>query len=231
MLARKTIALQDVQIKVSGDGAGSFEGYASVFGGVDSYGDTIQRGAFAYTLKTHGKPKLLYGHDWYGLPIGKYTVAKEDDHGLFVAGEFTPGIARAQDVRAAMAHGTLDGLSVGGYVKAGDYEELEGGGRLIKRWTRLVEVSPVVFPADEAARVDVGSVKGADILEAIAELESARDLERLLRDAAGLSKGAATALVARAKKVLGVGDPRETQTKAMEDIAARLARLAESLNA
>jgi HK97 family phage prohead protease len=236
MLLRKNISLTDVQLKMDGDGAGRFSGYASVFGGVDSYGDTIVRGAFTQTLKTNGMPKMFLEHAAFngfasgaaGLPIGKYTKAKEDDHGLYVEGELTLDMSLAKDVHAAMKHGTLDGLSIGGLIKKGDYDETEGG-RVIRRWSKLMEISPVAFPADSAARVDMASVKSADLSEAIAEIESIRDFERFLRDAGGLSKGAATALVARAKLLLvGEGDPvpQAAEAKALADLALRLQRLA-----
>lgn len=223
MLIRKHLSLNDVSLKMTGE-AGTFEGYASVFGGVDSYGDTILNGAFSSTLRQNGLPKMFYGHDW-SMPIGKWVSAKEDDKGLYVKGELTPGLSLASDVHAALKHGTLDGLSIGGFVKQGDYDTTENG-RVIRKWSRLVEVSPVVFPADGNAKIDAESVKGADLIEAINEIESVRDFESLLRDAAGLSKGAAVALVARARVVLGVGDPHEAQTKAMQAIADRLKRIA-----
>lgn len=223
MLLRKTLSLSDADIKLDGD-TGRFAGYASVFGGVDSYGDTIVRGAFESTLRNNGKPKMFFNHDWASLPVGKWLSAKEDDHGLFVEGEFTPGLAAAEAVRSAMKHGTLDGLSIGGFLKKGDYEETEGG-RVIRKWSSLVEISPVVFPADSAARVDLGSVKGADLVESIDGIDSIRDLERFLRDAGGLSKGAATALVARAKVVMGVPgepEPESPEAKALQLVSVRL---------
>lgn len=225
MLLRKTLQLSDVQLKMDGD-AGAFAGYASVFGGVDGYGDTIVRGAFESTLRNHGKPKMFFNHSW-GMPIGKWLVAKEDDKGLYVEGEFTPGLGQAADTRAAMKHGTLDGLSIGGYLKAGDYEETEKG-RIIRKWSHLVEVSPVVFPADGAARIDADSVKTADVIEAIAAIDTVRDIESFLRDAGGLTKGAAAALVARVKVVLT--DPGEpgvgaAEAKQMQQLHERLARL------
>lgn len=228
MLLRKHINLADASIKMDGD-TGSFEGYASVFGGVDSYGDTIVRGAFESTLRNHGQPRMFFNHEWT-MPIGKWK-AKEDDHGLFVSGQLTPGLNLAGEVRAAMKHGTLDGLSIGGFVKKGDYDETEGG-RIIRKWSHLVEVSPVVFPADLAARVDLGSVKGGvDLTEAIEEISSIRELESFLRDAGGLTKGAAVALVARAKVVMGVqGDPAPETAEAKQlqllGVRMRLAALA-----
>lgn len=225
MLLRKTLSLSNVELKLEGD-SGKFAGYASVFGGVDSYGDTIVKGAFESSLRKNGKPKMFFNHLW-DIPIGKWTKAVEDDHGLYVEGELTPGLSKSADVHAAMKHGTLDGLSIGGYLKKGDYEETEGG-RVIRKWSSLMEVSPVVFPADGAARIDLSSVKSADVAEAIEGIESIRDFERFLRDAGGLSKGAATALVARARCVFGVEgepDPESIEAKALERIAEAAKRL------
>lgn len=223
MLLRKTLSLSDVSLKMEGD-AGSFSGYASVFGGVDSYGDTIIKGAFESTLRLRGMPKMFFDHEWR-MPVGKWISAKEDDKGLFVKGELTPGLSLASDVHAALKHGTLDGLSIGGYVKQGDYDTTETG-RVIRKWSVLVEVSPVVFPADTAAKIDGESIKSADMLEAIAAIESVRDLECLLRDAAGLSKGASTALVARVKSLFAQGEPGRAVDRAMQDLAQRLQSLA-----
>lgn len=225
MLLHKTLQLSDVSLKIDGDG-GKFAGYASVFGGVDSYGDTIVKGAFESSLKNNGKPKMFFNHDWYSLPIGKWTVAKEDDHGLYVEGEFTPGLKIGEEVRAAMRHGTLDGLSIGGYVRKGDYDETENG-RVIRKWSDLVEVSPVVFPADSAARIDASSVKGAELLGAIEAAESIREVETMLRDAAGFSKAAAAALVARLKHLAVRGEPVQSDDEGlMSALLERTSRLA-----
>lgn len=235
MLLRKTLSLTEVDLKMEGD-AGKFSGYASVFGGVDSYGDTIVKGAFEYTLRNNGKPKMFLEHSWAyasgpaALPIGKFNVAKEDDHGLYVEGELTPGMSLSADVHAAMKHGTLDGLSIGGYVKKGDYDETESG-RIIRRWTKLVEVSPVVFPADGAARIDLSSVKSeqfaADMEAEIAEIETLREFERFLRDAGGLTKGAAQALTARAKTLFNSREAGEqdVEAKQMAEVMERIKRI------
>jgi HK97 family phage prohead protease len=226
MLIKKMISLDSVDLKMDGD-TGKFSGYASVFGGVDSYGDTIQKGAFKNTLRENGNPKMFFNHDW-GMPIGKWLSAKEDDHGLFVEGELTPGLSLSADVHAALKHGTLDGLSIGGFLKKGDYQETETG-RIIRRWSSLMEVSPVVFPADGAARIDLSSVKSTDIIEGIEAIETIREFECWLRDAAGLSKGAAQALTARAKTILSLRDAGDTdaEAKAAQDLAARIARIGE----
>lgn len=228
MLIRKTLSLSKVDLKMEGD-SGRFTGYASVFGGVDSYGDTIVKGAFESTLRKNGKPKMFYNHQW-DMPVGKWMVAKEDDHGLYVEGELTPALRLAEDVRAAMKHGTIDGLSIGGYIERGDYDETESG-RVIRKWSSLIEVSPVVFPADGAARADATDMKGGEVLQIIEHLDTVRDLESFLRDAGGLSKGAAMALTARAKQILvqGEPDPGDAEAKALEALAQRLARMSASI--
>ena len=58
----KTLKFDDVGLKVQVE-AGTFEGYASKWGGVDSYGDTIIKGAFSETLKST-TPKMFWNHQW-----------------------------------------------------------------------------------------------------------------------------------------------------------------------
>ena len=218
----KTLKLDDVSLKMEGE-TGKFSGYASVFGGVDSYGDTIVKGAFASTLRS-GMPKMFYNHEW-GMPIGKWTKAKEDDHGLFVEGELTPDLTLSKDVRAAMMHGTLDGLSIGGFLRKGDFEDTEKG-RIIRKWSELAEVSPVVFPADKAARIDLTSVKSMDFEALLPECKSERDIEQLLRDS-GLGKWEAMAIVSRVKSILVGRDSQENdEAKLNALILQKLQKLA-----
>ena len=83
-----------------------------------------------------------------------------------------------------------------------------------------------MFPADSSARIDLSSVKGGtDILEAIEEAATIREIEQLLRDAAGLSKGAAAALVARVKAVVTARDAHD------DAAAAKAALLVQRLEA
>ena len=219
-LIKKTLNFAEVALKMKGE-TGAFEGYASKFDGVDSYGDTIKKGAFLDTLKA-ATPKMFFNHEWT-LPVGKWLALEEDSVGLFVAGELTPGLSVASDVRAAMKHGTLDGLSIGGFLKKDDYQETATG-RVIHRWSKLAEISPVVFPADEGARVDLSSVKA--YAEEIQTMETIKEFELFLRDAGGFSKGAAQALTARAKALFTLRDAgdNEAQAKSTAEILERIQR-------
>lgn len=206
MLINKTLKFDDVGFKVQVE-TGTFEGYASKWGGTDSYGDTIIKGAFAETLKNE-TPKMFWNHKW-DMPVGKWTDLGEDSQGLYVKGELTPGLGLAGDVRAAMKHGTLDGLSIGGFLQKGDFEE-KSGGRVIRKWSKLAEISPVAFPADSAARIDLSSVKSMDFESLLPQCKTERDIEKLLRDS-GLGKWEAMAIVSRVKAII---DGRDSQDDA-----------------
>lgn len=196
----RDLALSDCEVKFAGNDSGVFEGYASVFGGVDSYGDTIVRGAYAETLKQENRKApilMLFGHN-PGRVIGKWTDVAEDSKGLHVRGEFTPGHTDAQNVRASMKHGAISGLSIGFYARKAEETET---GRILKG-IDLVEVSVVSMPADTDARVDLASVKAYQD-----DIKSIRDAERFLRDA-GMSKAAAAAFLSQVKS-MEQGDPDE----------------------
>lgn len=224
-MLRKNLSLNDCDIKIDSE-QGVFSGYASVFGGVDSYGDTIERGAFEHTLQKHGLPKMFLNHEGWDLPIGKWKEAKENDHGLWVSGELTPGNSRANDVYASLKHGTVDGLSIGFYLDKNDFEESDSG-RVIRRISRLVETSVVTFPADTEARVDLSSVK-SDMIE---QIHTVREFERCLRDVCRVSKGLAQALVSRAKVVFPQEDPDgdEIDAKELAEIQRVLMRFQEKI--
>jgi uncharacterized protein len=211
MIMTKTLSINDAQIKMDGDSA-KFSGYASVFGGVDSYGDTIEKGAFLKAVRSGKKPKMFENHKSWELPIGKYTLLDEDEKGLYVEGELTPNHAKADMVKAAMKHGTLDGMSIGFRMNKDDYEETKTG-RIIKNISDLVEISVVTFPADDAARIDLNSVKSE--LETVASIT---DLEAFLREAGGFSKGLAVAVLARSKAIFGGEPQNELDEKAVAEL-------------
>jgi hypothetical protein len=141
-----------------------------------------------------------------------------------LTGEFTPGNTLANEVKAALKHGTLDSMSIGYALKKGDFEEKDGG-RLIKRVSRLAETSIVTFPADKFARVDLASVKSIDFEALLPECKTERDIERLLRDA-GLGKWEAMAIVSRSKAIFeGRDSPEDAQAKTTAMVLERLNKI------
>lgn len=203
-MERKNLSLGEFEIKFDEARKGFFSGYASKFNGVDSYGDTIVPGAYAKTVTNRERPiAMRWNHT--GPVIGKWLKAEEDEHGLYVEGELTPGHSVASDVYALMKHGAVTGLSIGYRIPAGGSEK-KGDVRLLKQ-IDLVEISVVESPADLQAQI-------GDVKSSISQAESLKEIESLLRDAGGFSRADATALVARIKS-LSRGE-RDDETKASE---------------
>lgn len=186
----KKLDLQKLELKFVGEGM-TFSGYASVFGGVDSYGDTIDPKAYDATLKDRVRPiRMRWNH--YGPVIGKWLRMTTDSVGLFVEGELTPGHSTAIDTYASLKHGAIDGLSIG-YIAKNAIENPDGT-RLLKE-IELIEISIVEEPADINATV-------SNIKSAIEKANSIREIEATLRDSAGLSRLEACAVVSRIKSVI-----------------------------
>jgi HK97 family phage prohead protease len=156
------------------DDEGTIEGYGSIFGNVDSYGDVVAAGAFKRTLdeaKDTGRmPAMLWQHN-QDEPIGVWTLMKEDGKGLYVKGKLAE-TQRGREALALIKMGALSGLSIGYSTVAADYDNSKD----IRILTDLDlwEVSPVTFPANDKARIT--SAKSA-------EIHTRRDFEGFLRDA------------------------------------------------
>ena len=210
----KTLAFDQAAIKFESGGAqGVFEGYASVFGVIDSDGDIIEPGAFAQALKTQSRAvAMFFNHRRNEIPVGKWLDLAEDSKGLHVRGELTPGNPQSEALKAAMMHGTVGGMSVGFGAAKGDISQIATG-YSFRNVSRLSEISVCTFPANEQATVST--------LKSMETIESIRDAESWLRESAGLSKSEAQALIARIKSAVRSesesGDPTE--------IAALLERL------
>jgi phage head maturation protease len=112
---------------------------------------------------------------------------REDEKGLYVEGELTPGHSKAQDVFASLKHGAIDGLSIGYRVKA--FNQLDNDRRLLKE-IDLIEISVVEEPADLSARI-------SEVKSALEKAESLKEIENLLRDVGGFSRVDAKHLVSK----------------------------------
>jgi uncharacterized protein len=221
----KSLSLSDCAIKFSA-AEGRFRGYGSVFGVIDTHKDLIMPGAYAEVIKSGDPVHTYVNHGWMRgeLPVGKWEGLAEDQMGLIGDAGLEMKMPNAANAYWAVKGGLVSGLSIGYVADPAGIERRSDGVRVIHRMKRLREISIVTDPSNVYAQVT--DVKAADLIEAINEIQTIRDLESLLRDAAGLTKGAAVALVARAKVVLGAGEPHDAQAKAMQAIADRIQRLA-----
>lgn len=155
---RHTLPLLEIRSQAQG----LIEGYASVWDGIDSYGDSIIKGAFSASLTRHRKagtaPVMLWAHR-PDAPIGRWLNLAEDTRGLSASGQINMKTAAGREAFEHLNAGDLNGLSIGYQVQAGGSEH--SGGVTYLKSIDLHEVSVVAIPADSAARIS--SVKSQPI--------------------------------------------------------------------
>lgn len=157
------VARAALQVKQAGpaDGLdeGTFVGYASVFGNVDSYGDIVEPGAFKDTLaawEAKGDPiPLLWGHDMYDpfSNIGHVAKAEEDDRGLLIHGVFDLDNPTAQQVYRLVKGRRVTDMSFAYHVV--EESKSADGNHLLK--LDMLEVS--IVPVGANRETDIMAVK------------------------------------------------------------------------
>jgi len=163
---------------------GTFEGYGSIFGNIDSYGEKVMPGAFVESLAKHKREGsnvlMLWNHDAH-QPIGVWEDLAEDAKGLWGKGRFLLDIQRAREVHTLAKNKAIGGLSIG--YREEDTDQ-DGAVRLLKK-LNLYEISPVTFPANRRARIE--SVKSERMDEFARRLRDGdpmpiKDFEDILRE-------------------------------------------------
>ena len=119
--------------------------------------DIVQKGAFERTLRearVKGRlPAMLWQHDIL-RPIGTWTEMREDSYGLFVKGQLTLGAVDGRSAYELVKNGSMTGLSIGyRTVRSGAWTASDGTKVRLLLDVDLLEVSPVVFPACDPARI------------------------------------------------------------------------------
>ncbi len=134
------------------DTDGTVEGYASLFGEINSARDMVMRGAFAATLAQRGinRIPMLFQHD-PAEPIGIWQELREDHRGLFARGRLIPEVKRARELLSLLREGAVDGLSIGFRTARAQIDPKTRIRRLIA--VELWEISIVTFPLLNGARV------------------------------------------------------------------------------
>ncbi|WP_301925164.1 HK97 family phage prohead protease [Corynebacterium glaucum] len=160
-----TRKISKLSVKSADDGSREITGYASTFGTVDAYGDTITPGAFSETIQEHlisNKPvPILFEHNRDAAGhVGEVKEMREDDHGLFIRAvlDDTPeGLKAYRLVKSRR----INGLSIGFYPIEVSPSEVDGQAvNAISKLT-LAEVSLVLNPANADALIT--SVKSSHL--------------------------------------------------------------------
>jgi HK97 family phage prohead protease len=194
--------------------SGVIEGVISAFGQVDSYGDTIERGAYTKSIerlrREDRKLPLLYQHD-PSRPIGVWTDLAERSDGLFGKAELVMEVPDAIAAHALARKGALTGISIG--FRVGPDGAHDNGKVRILSEIDLVEASLVTFPADTHARVT-----------AVKSIRDAKDIADLLR-AAGLSGREAKRAAGAAWRAINDTEDDEAAAAVLSGAMARLTDL------
>lgn len=167
-----------------GDGL-TMEGYASVFDApteIDSYEgrfiETIQRGAFARTIKAR-TPVLMFNHGKHpmigDMPIGSIKALREDARGLFVRARMASNWL-VEPVREAIAEKAINGMSFRMQVVNDKWNRRSAVPERTITEVRCPELGPVVFPAYTETSV---SVRSREIAEGLSDPEVRAELARI----------------------------------------------------
>lgn len=126
----------------------TFEGYASTWD-LDQTGDIIHAGAFTKSIQEAfpaKRIKVLWQHN---EPLGMPLEMREDSNGLYVKGKVSK-TRLGDEALELMRDGVVDRMSIGFMIPKGKADYDDEGVRHIRE-VKLMEFSPVTFPANEAA--------------------------------------------------------------------------------
>lgn len=143
------LEVREFEVRYDAKENGSFTALAVPYGQEANIGgDYVERFAPGSIDTVDGVP-IFYGHDYTKLPIGLATDGESRDDGFAFSADFTPGIQLADEVRAAVQHGTLKKVSVG-FVPL---EQTREGNLITRTKVSIREISIVPFPAYTGAEI------------------------------------------------------------------------------
>ena len=193
----------------------TLSGYAATWDR-DKHDDIIHRGAFSKSINEafpKGKIKVLWQHD-DRQPIGMPVEMIEDEKGLKVKAKISK-TQLGDEALELMRDGVVDSLSIGFYTVTGksNFDEAQGIRHLHE--LKLVEFSPVTFPANEAAVITaVKSLKDQilnaklpkeQIIKSIEELKALVKAVEPSQDTQKLSEQQTKELIAQIESFKNIG--------------------------
>lgn len=179
-MENKGISRENLSVKSEGSNL-YLEGYAAVYGNVDSYKDIIQAGAFDSFLATEEakRVKFCYNHDIYQV-IGVVEELKSDEKGLYFKVKLS-NTTLGKDVAVLIEDGALSEFSIG--YKTEDSIYKDDGVRVLTKLF-LYEFSVVSRAAnpkavltdserkDEGVKTDLSKMDYTQLKSKLEELEA-----------------------------------------------------------
>lgn len=161
----RTFSLDNVEVRADDDGKKTIVGHAAVFDSLSEnlggFREKIQQGAFDDVLSDD--VRALFNHDRNQV-LGRTTSGtlriSVDDTGLKYEID-TPDTQVARDLTVLMQRGDVNQSSFGFVVDQDKWEEDDDGRvvRTITKLRRLLDVSPVTYPAYPDTDVAVRSME------------------------------------------------------------------------
>jgi uncharacterized protein len=206
-LQHRFVTLKDVS---ADEATRTFEGYASVWNVIDTYGTEFAQGCFKRTLgewRAKGAwPDFLLQHD-ISLVAGKWLDMREDDIGLWVRGQYVKS-AFGDHGLACVREGIATGLSIGFVMRGYEIDDRNDQSMLITD-VDLYEISQVTKPANPAA--------GFTALRAVQPNSTRREVEAMLRHL-GVPRDAAKRMAAQWREGDG---PRDAASLGQDEARPR----------
>ncbi|MEA1079520.1 HK97 family phage prohead protease [Marinobacter qingdaonensis] len=168
-------ALGFVETRAEGE-EGIFSGYVVTWDSVDSYNTSFKKGSFKKTIAERaGKVKLLWNHDFEGMPLGSILELKEDDKGLWFRAQLSLATERGKEAYELLKIGAINTMSFGFKIlKDAGFKD---GVRQITE-VQLMEISPVNFESNPTATIN--DVRATDFSETLDEQDMRSGGRRIL---------------------------------------------------
>ena len=194
---------------------GEFSCYANVKNVIDHAMDRTVDGCFVKSIEGHQKngtmPKMLWMHNPWELPVGKWTEMREDSKGLFMRGKLSK-TSMGSDIEVLAKDGALDSFSIGYIVNDERWNGSKNCNDLLD--VDVKEVSWVNFACNEASLLQ-------DIKAGLTDghLPSKAELREILKTTGLMSKRAIERITAAYNPEIGNDEPSDEQKEFLEFLA------------
>lgn len=155
------------------------EGVVSSYGNMDSYGDIIKKGAFTKSIQQKPTVKLVVNHESRDITksVGEITLSERGDS-IYGEGYIN---AKYPIVKNELLPRMEDGIVNDFSIRIGADAKVERlkEGRLLFKEASIADVSFVLFPANENARIVSFSKSEKDIAEQIEVLKECNSMDKI----------------------------------------------------
>jgi len=130
------------------------EGYGVIWGVRNSHGEKVVKGAYSKSIKENGpgsdNPYQIKFRDEHGKACGLFEELREDETGLYFRTKPLDDVQWANDLLTQLKSGTINNFSIGFRFLWDKLEWDDTDDSMIILEARLLEISAVAIPSDEA---------------------------------------------------------------------------------